>query len=176
MWMNRPRRAPLITTMLFALALSWCVENNNQSVCACLESGDDIEDIREKNWCGVSFYKDYFIGKETAYWGEIFSQDKLTMAHKTLPYNTVVRLTATFIDEKGQIITNSTIVRVNDKWPFIVWRSFDLTKRAFRELTEWVHVVKKGDKLINWKDLNLGVLNNVCCEIISMPEPKENNW
>ena len=76
--------------------------------------------------CGVSFYSDYFDGRRTAN-GEIFRQNQLTAAHKTLPFNTRVRVTNR---ANGQSVT----VRINDRGPFISGRCLDLSRSAMEAI------------------------------------------
>lgn len=70
--------------------------------------------------CGASFYAQ---GQVTAN-GESFNPDALTAAHKTLPFNTRVRVTN---PDNGK----SVVVRVNDRGPFIAGRCLDLSRAAF---------------------------------------------
>jgi rare lipoprotein A len=71
--------------------------------------------------CQASFYTDE--GSRTAS-GEIFHVNDFTAAHKTLPFNTRVRVTNT---KNGK----SVIVRINDRGPFVAGRCLDLTPAAF---------------------------------------------
>jgi rare lipoprotein A len=70
----------------------------------------------------ASWYGPDFHGKSTAN-GEIFDQNALTAAHKTLPMPTVVRVTNL---ENGRSIE----VRINDRGPFSNNRVIDLTRRG----------------------------------------------
>lgn len=71
----------------------------------------------------ASYYHDKFNGRKTAN-GEIFSNNDLTAAHKTLPFGTLVKVT--------NLETNkSVVVVINDRGPFIKGRSIDLSKKAF---------------------------------------------
>jgi rare lipoprotein A len=70
--------------------------------------------------CGASYYD---TGSRTAN-GEPFNPDGLTAAHKTLPFNTRVRVTNT---ANGK----SVEVRINDRGPFISGRCLDLARGAF---------------------------------------------
>jgi rare lipoprotein A len=70
--------------------------------------------------CKASFYED---GQRTAN-GEVFNPNDFTAAHKTLAFNTRLRVTNT---ANGK----STIVRVNDRGPFVVGRCLDLSRAAF---------------------------------------------
>lgn len=70
----------------------------------------------------ASWYGPNFHGKQTAN-GEIFDQNELTAAHRTLQLPSLVRVTNL---ENGR----SLIVRVNDRGPFKRGRIIDLSKRA----------------------------------------------
>jgi rare lipoprotein A len=70
----------------------------------------------------ASWYGPDFHGKSTAN-GEIFDQNALTAAHKTLPMPTIVRVTNL---ENGRSIE----VRINDRGPFKNNRIIDLTRRG----------------------------------------------
>lgn len=69
----------------------------------------------------ASWYKH---GTRTAN-GERYNPYGLTVAHKTLPFGTILRLT------RGD---KSVIVRVNDRGPFIKGRTIDLSYGAAQEL------------------------------------------
>ncbi|GIJ79877.1 hypothetical protein Xph01_43090 [Micromonospora phaseoli] len=73
--------------------------------------------------CGASFY---WQGQMTAN-GETFNPEGLTAAHKTLPFDTKVRVTN---PDNGKSIT----VRINDRGPFIDGRCLDLSRAAFAEI------------------------------------------
>jgi len=70
----------------------------------------------------ASWYGPGFHGKMTAN-GEIFNENELTAAHRTLQMPSLVRVTNL---ENGK----SLIVRVNDRGPFARGRVIDLSKRA----------------------------------------------
>jgi len=74
----------------------------------------------------ASYYGEKFRGRPTAS-GEIFDPDKMTAAHKTLAFGTVVRVTRV---DNGRSVT----VRVNDRGPFVEGRIIDLSERAARDL------------------------------------------
>lgn len=74
----------------------------------------------------ASFYHDKFVGRKTAN-GEIYSQEKLTAAHKSLPLGSWVKVTNLSND-------SVVIVRINDRMPQSNKRSIDLTERAARQL------------------------------------------
>jgi rare lipoprotein A len=66
-------------------------------------------------------------GGSTTASGEAFSPAKLTAAHRTFPFGTMVRVTNI---GNGRTV----IVRINDRGPFGKGRSIDLTPAAAREL------------------------------------------
>jgi rare lipoprotein A len=72
----------------------------------------------------ASWYGPYFHRRLTAN-GERFNQMALTAAHKTLPFNTFLRVT----NVKTQ---QSVVVRINDRGPYVGDRSLDLSWQAAR--------------------------------------------
>ena len=74
----------------------------------------------------TSFYGTKFHGKPTSN-GEVFDMNKLTCAHKSLPFNTVLKVTN---EDNGK----SVVVRVNDRGPFIRGRDLDLSYAAAKEI------------------------------------------
>ena len=76
-----------------------------------------------KNKEGIaSYYHDSLDGNLTAN-GEIYRKNKVSCAHKTLPFGTILLVT-------NQNNNKSVIVRVNDRGPFIKGRDIDLSRRA----------------------------------------------
>ncbi|MEI8394923.1 MAG: septal ring lytic transglycosylase RlpA family protein [Rhodospirillaceae bacterium] len=69
------------------------------------------------SWYGPGFHKE-----RTAN-GEVFNQEELTAAHKTLPMPCLVRVTNL---DTGR----SIVVRVNDRGPFVAGRIIDMSHRA----------------------------------------------
>jgi rare lipoprotein A len=70
----------------------------------------------------ASWYGPDFHGKYTAN-GEVFDQNEVTAAHRTLPMPSFVRVTNL---ENGR----SLVIRVNDRGPFAHSRIIDLSRRA----------------------------------------------
>lgn len=70
----------------------------------------------------ASWYGPGFDGRQTAS-GEIFDQDEMTAAHKTLPFGTQVRVT---YEGTGE----SVVVRINDRGPYAHGRVIDLSRAA----------------------------------------------
>ena len=74
----------------------------------------------------------YGHGKKTAN-GERFNPNHLTVAHKTIPFGTIIRFTNT---DTNQAI----IARVNDRGPYIKGREFDVSRRC----AEYLGIKKIG--------------------------------
>jgi len=74
----------------------------------------------------ASWYGPRFHGRRTAS-GERFDQDKMTAAHRTLRFGTIVVVTK---PKNGR----SVEVRINDRGPFIRGRIIDLSRAAAAEL------------------------------------------
>jgi rare lipoprotein A (peptidoglycan hydrolase) len=74
----------------------------------------------------ASWYGPGFHGKKTAS-GEIYDQNKLTAAHKTVPLGTKARVTNL---ENGSTVE----VEINDRGPFVEGRIIDLSRAAARAL------------------------------------------
>ncbi len=62
--------------------------------------------------------------------GEIYDQNALTAAHRTLPMNSVVRVT-------NESTKHSVVVRVTDRGPFIEDRVIDLSLAAAKAVDVW---------------------------------------
>ena len=92
------------------------------------------------------WYGNEYHGRPTAS-GEIFNQNAMTAAHRTLPLNTIVRV-------KNLKNGRTVKVRINDRGPFTRGRIIDLSKGAARELgmisdgvvPVRIEVIKWGDR------------------------------
>ena len=89
--------------------------------------------------CGASYYDE---PQGTAS-GEPFDPEALTAAHKTLPFNTRVRVT-------NPANGKSVIVRINDRGPYVDGRCLDLSRAAFRAIA----------------NLSQGILSKVTYEVL----------
>lgn len=74
----------------------------------------------------ASWYGRDFHGKSTSN-GEAYDMYAMTAAHKTLPMNTVVRVTNTRTNAQ-------TVVRINDRGPFVETRIIDLSFAAAQQI------------------------------------------
>jgi len=100
------------------------------------------EVYREK--ATVSFYAGDFHGKKTSN-GENFNMNDFTCASKSLPFDTILKVTNLANGKSVQ-------VRVNDRGPFVADRELDLSKAAAQKLdmiksgtaTVKIEIVKRG--------------------------------
>lgn len=69
--------------------------------------------------------------------GEVFDTERMTAAHRTLPLNSIVRVT----DLKTNV---SVLVRITDRGPFVGDRILDLSRAAARKLS----VYQRGTALV----------------------------
>jgi len=92
-----------------------------------------------------SFYAEDFHGKLTAN-GEVYDMYGLTAAHKTLPLNTIIRVT-------NLVNNKSLILRVNDRGPYVKGRILDCSYGAAKKL-EFVNdgTVEVKIEVIEWGD------------------------
>ena len=102
----------------------------------------------------ASWYGGDFHGKQTAS-GEIYDMNARTAAHRSLPFNTKVRVT--------NLINNQFVeVRINDRGPFTKDRVIDLSRAAAESIDMigigtapvLVEVIAEGDRPVNKENLN----------------------
>ena len=74
----------------------------------------------------ASFYADKFEGRKTSS-GEVFRQNRLTAAHRTLPFGTKVKVI-------NLANGRSVKVTITDRGPFAPGRVIDVSKKAARKL------------------------------------------
>jgi hypothetical protein len=86
-------------------------------------SNDSAQGVGAVQTCKASFYDE---GQQTAN-GERFDPNALTAAHKTLPFNTRIRVT-------NEANGKSVVVRINDRGPFVAGRCLDLSRAAFEAI------------------------------------------
>lgn len=125
----KPSLAATLALAVFALALPvGSAQADRQS------SGPGVADITAAIGRGiatvqegvVSWYGAQFHNRKTAS-GERFDSGALTMAHPSLPFGTVARVTNL---RNGR----SVVVRVNDRGPFVGKRIADLSEAAATEI------------------------------------------
>ncbi len=87
---------------------------------------DELAKYKHYQTGTASYYGGKWHGRKTAN-GEIFNQNSMTAAHKTLPFGTKVRVTNL---NNGK----SVIVRINNRGPYTKGRIIDLSKAAFSKI------------------------------------------
>ena len=76
----------------------------------------------------ASYYHNKFNGRKTTS-GEVFSNNKLTAAHRTYPFGTYLKVTNV---ANGK----SVVAKVNDRGPFTKGKELDLSRKAFMDITD----------------------------------------
>ena len=76
----------------------------------------------------ATYYHNKFNGRKTSS-GEVFSNQKFTAAHRTLPFGTQLRVT-------NPLNGKSVVVKVNDRGPFTKGKDLDLSHKAFMQITD----------------------------------------
>ncbi len=101
------------------------------------------DELRGQIWYGnASWYGPYWHGRTTSN-GETFNRNNLTAAHRTLPFNTMVKVT-------NLRNNKSVVVRVNDRGPFKAGRIIDLSEKA----ADKIDAKKQGISYVKVQILN----------------------
>jgi len=111
-----------------------------------------IIQYKDRGTMSASWYGPRFDGKTTAN-GEIFDQTAFTVAHKSIPFGTLLRIT----NPRNE---KSVIVRVNDRGPYIPGRQIDLSKAVAEELD----VINNGVKKLKIEEL---IISGIDIPIVS---------
>lgn len=144
----------LLVLFLFGFFLSSCGVIRTGSVSTGPVFDESLETGTMLQTGLASWYGPKFHGKPTAN-GEIYNMDDFTAAHRTLPFNTVVRVTN---PSNGKTVD----VRINDRGPYIGDRIIDLSRRAAREIdminsgtaNVEVYLLQTGDRPVNSSNTN----------------------
>lgn len=107
-------KSTFILILLFGFIATSCGTIRNAETVRTLDTG-------LASWYGPNFH-----GKLTAN-GETYNMDDLTAAHRSLPFNTVVKVTNL---DNGRTV----VVRVNDRGPYVGNRIIDLSRGAARRI------------------------------------------
>ncbi len=103
---------------------------------------------KERGTMRASWYGPRFHGRFTAN-GEIYDQNAMTAAHKSMKFGTILRIT-------NPRSNKSVIVRINDRGPYIPGRHIDLSKAAAEELD----VIKNGVKRLKIEEIIIKGIDN----------------
>jgi rare lipoprotein A len=121
-----PGRAMIAAACLASLGLAACTGSSprfSASPEVRFETGGSYS-AREEGM--ASYYADEFHGRKTSN-GEVFDMNSLTAAHRSLPFNSKVKVTNL---DNGL----STVVRINDRGPFVEGRIIDLSLAAAKAI------------------------------------------
>ena len=111
------RSVPLLLAAL--LLFSACGKKKRLPVAAAPRTG--AEEVGLASWYGRPYH-----GRASSS-GEIYDMEKLTAAHRTLPFGTIVRV--------RDLANDLTVdVRINDRGPFVQGRIVDLSRAAARQI------------------------------------------
>ena len=115
-----------------------------------IRSGSNLLTIQYKmlGTMRASWYGPRFHGRFTAN-GEIYDQNAMTAAHKSMKFGTILRITNTRNNK-------SVLVRINDRGPYIPGRQIDLSKAAAEELD----VIKNGVKRLKIEEIIIKGIDN----------------
>lgn len=120
-------RIVLATTLLLVPTFAGCSEGGSEAPASPAgEPGCGIDSPSFSEEGDASYYADSLAGNPTAS-GEPYDPEKLSAAHRTLPFGTVICVTNT---TNGR----SVEVTVNDRGPFHEARVVDVSRRAAEAL------------------------------------------
>lgn len=108
---------------------------------------DQVKAIPKFRQTGIaSYYANKFHGRRTSS-GERYSKHKLTAAHRTLPFGTLVKVTEV---KTGKWL----IVRINDRGPHNSRRIIDLSYEAARQLgmVKGKGLLKVRIRVVEWPE------------------------
>ena len=120
---NRQYRCFLWSGLVLFLLLPGC---GKRRLLIPVPGSPDLRVARSEIYGIASWYGDPFHGERTSN-GEVYDMHSMTAAHRTLPFQTVVRVHNLDNGKKVQI-------RVNDRGPFVKGRIIDLSRAAAREI------------------------------------------
>jgi rare lipoprotein A len=116
----------LVCGVMCALSCIGCAHKNARAAVplssrdpVTVHAGDTESGIA--SWYGVPYH-----GRRSAS-GEIYDMEKLTAAHPTFPFQTIVEVTN--LDNGKRVI-----VRINDRGPFVKGRIIDLSHAAAKQI------------------------------------------
>ncbi len=123
----------LVSALLFGTAIGLYAEET-----------DPIPESPPPQSGKASYYSDRLKNRPTAS-GEPYRPEKLTAAHRRLPFGTMVRVTR---PKTGK----SVVVRINDRGPYAGGRIIDLSRKA----AEALGIVRAGVARVTVEVISLG--------------------
>ena len=116
----KPQNSILLFIIIFLL--NGCIAKSEKVKLYNMETTNSKKSIYGK----ASYYAKSFNGGKTAS-GEVYNMYANTAAHRTLPFNTMVKVT-------DMLTKKSSIVRINDRGPFSKDRVIDLSYASAKKL------------------------------------------
>ncbi len=124
------------------------------SSCGIVKRTSLDDDMRILDTGIASWYGPDFHGRATAN-GETYNMNDLTAAHRTLPFNTMLRVENL---DNGR----SVVVRINDRGPYVGNRVIDLSRRAAQEIDMIgpgtarvaLYLIREGDRPVTSQNVS----------------------
>ncbi len=118
----------LSLAVAFALLFTGCAKKKRAAAPpAAPQAGAALPRVGDEESGVASWYGHPYHGRPSSS-GEIYDMEKLTAAHRTLPFGAVV--------EVRNLDNDRTVsVRINDRGPFVEGRIIDLSRAAAREIS-----------------------------------------
>jgi rare lipoprotein A len=124
--MNRHHRS-LAFGLAIVLLLSGCAKKKRVPMTPMApRTGAAIPNIGDEEVGVASWYGHPYHGRQASS-GEIYDMEKLTAAHRTMPFGTIVEV-------RNMSNDRTVAVRINDRGPFVDGRIIDLSHAAAREI------------------------------------------
>lgn len=141
---TRPRLLLGWGTLLVVLSLSSCAGSSPRFTTRSTGSAGITPSGLYQLQGVASYYADEFHGRKTAN-GEVYDMHDLTAAHRTLPFNSRVRVTN--LDNNLFVV-----VRINDRGPFKDDRVIDLSLEAAKKIA----LIPSGTARVELEIIELG--------------------
>jgi len=124
------------------------------SSCGIVKRTSLDDDMRILDTGIASWYGPEFHGRPTAN-GETYNMNDLTAAHRTLPFNTMLRVENL---DNGK----SVVVRINDRGPYVGNRIIDLSRKSAREIDMIgtgtarvaLYLIREGDRPVTTQNVS----------------------
>lgn len=153
---NRQCRCFLWSGLLLLLLLAGC---GKKGLLVPIPGSPDLRVARSEIHGIASWYGDPFHGERTSN-GEVYDMHAMTAAHRTLPFQTVVRVHNLDNGKK-------TRVRVNDRGPFVKGRIIDLSRAAAQR----IDMVRPGTARVRLEILRIeAVAENLAIQVGSFTQ------
>ena len=141
-WFYQQRHFLLWIVLGFLLLSTGC---RKKQIVVSIPDSPDLKVMHSEIYGIASWYGDPFHGRRTSN-GEVYDMHAMTAAHRTLPFQTVVRVHNLDNGKKVE-------VRLNDRGPFVKGRIIDLSHAAAEE----IDMVRPGTARVRLEILRIQV-------------------